>query len=179
MKKIKYNNIDFYIIKDFDDYYISKCGKILSTKIYKKGKIRALFKSRNGYIRVRLSNGGLIKYYLVHRLLAKTFIPNPRKKPQVNHKNGIKDDNRLENLEWCTHSENQKHRFSYLGHKAIKGFNNICSKKVQQLDLQNNLIKIWGSIMDVERELKINNASISQVCQDKRKTAGGFKWEYL
>ena len=73
---------------------------------------------------VELCKNGKRKQYKVHRLIAETFIPNPENKPQVNHKNGIKDDNRIENLEWVTLSENRQHAYDTGLQVALKGEKN-------------------------------------------------------
>ena len=72
---------------------------------------------KRGYYEVGLRKNGIKKYYLVHRLVAQEFIPNPENKPQINHKNGIKTDNFIENLEWVTNSENILHAYRVLGRK--------------------------------------------------------------
>lgn len=75
----------------------------------KKGLVRVLDVDRYGYNRLRFTSKG--KYLCVHRLVCEAFIPNPNNLPSINHKNGIKTDNRVENLEWCTVSQNTKHAF--------------------------------------------------------------------
>lgn len=85
------------------------CGRLYPEKIMKQTL------SGNGYYNLQLCKDGLIKGHTIHRLLAETFIPNPENKPQVNHKNGVRTDNRLVNLEWVTASENQKHAVDVLG----------------------------------------------------------------
>lgn len=94
------------------DHYI-KCHDVNTRKASKRllrGRIRTLDINRYGYCMVRMKSKG--KYHAVHRLVCMAFIPNPNNCKEINHKNGIKTDNRLENLEWCTASQNQKHAFS-------------------------------------------------------------------
>lgn len=75
----------------------------------RKGKFLSPGTDKYGYKKVVLSRNGVRKNYPVHRLVATAWIPNPDKKETVNHKNGIKDDNRVENLEWATHVEQKEH----------------------------------------------------------------------
>jgi len=91
-------------------YEINELGEIRNVK---SKKIIKPYKENNGYMRVSFENkclGGKIRSS-VHQLLAEAFIQNTENKPFINHKNSVRDDNRLENLEWCTHSENIKHSF--------------------------------------------------------------------
>jgi len=183
MEKITYNNIKFYKIKDYPHHYISKCGKVLSTNFanHKCTKILKRNISNSGYYVVHLHN----KTRLIHRLLGLQFIKNPENKSQINHKDGNKLNNNLENFEWCTRSENQKHRFEILNHKCGYWMKNRFGIKtnrhtaVKQYTLDKKLIRKWDCIRDIERNLNIANQNISKVCKGKRKTAGGFIWEYV
>ena len=98
-------------------YSICEDGRIYSTvsdrELY--GHI-----TENGYQAVTLSYDGESKGYRVHRLVAKAFLPNPENKPCINHKNGKRSDNRVENLEWCTYSENNQHMYDELGFKGSR-----------------------------------------------------------
>lgn len=108
-------------IKGYEGLYqASNLGRVRSKKTILKP-----YKNTFGYLIVYLSKNNIRKNCRVHRLVAKTFIPNPENKPQVNHINGIKTDNRVENLEWCTNGENEKHAYK-LGLKTI---NKGCYKK--------------------------------------------------
>lgn len=80
-----------------------------------KPKIKATYKSRIGYLHTNFYENGKAKMQSVHRLVAKHFVPNPKKKPHVNHKDGNKENNNASNLEWVTRSENMRHSVDIIG----------------------------------------------------------------
>jgi len=95
-------------IKNYENYTITEKGVIINQKTnYNK----SLYIGSTGYYMVTLSKNNKQNPKRVHRLIAEAYIPNPNNKPYVNHKNGIKTDNAISNLEWCTHDENMKHAF--------------------------------------------------------------------
>lgn len=106
------NKNEWTPIKEYEKQYeINKDGIVRSLHKKNPHLIIANKIDRGGYISVRLSKNGISRTKLIHRLLAETYIPNELSKPEVNHINGIKTDNRIENLEWVTHAENVKHAY--------------------------------------------------------------------
>lgn len=162
------------------------CGYYKNGSIAYANKVEKILKPAltiYGYHYVVLNKKGIAKNKMVHRLVAQAFIPNPQKKRTVNHKNGIKTDNRVENLEWNTHKENHRHAFDVLGRKGTRagkfGKNNPDSKRVIQMSLSGKFVKAWDSMADAERIGKFNNSSISNCCNNKKlKTHAGFKWKF-
>lgn len=96
----------FVVCEEAPDLAVNPSGQVrkLST-----GRVMKPVPDPEGYERVRTKSGNRVLYKRVHRLVAAAFIPNPENKPHVNHKDGVKNNNHLENLEWCTHKENYKH----------------------------------------------------------------------
>ncbi|GAB4165880.1 MAG: hypothetical protein Tsb0033_27770 [Winogradskyella sp.] len=158
-------------------YQINRLGKLRSVDRYVKGrngkrlikgKEKNAFKTTNGYMHTTLYKNNKGKKHSIHRLLAVHFIPNPDSKPCVNHINGIKHDNRLENLEWVTISENHRH--------ALELGLITQAKPVYQCDENWNIINAFPSAGNAMSETGINN--IDLVLINKQKTAGGYYWKY-
>ena len=155
-------------IKGFEGLYeVSDQGRVKSIG-YGDDRILKPQRIKTGYLLVGLRKNREQKWYLVHRLVAQAFIPNPDNLPQVNHKDENKDNNFVHNLEWC----DRKYNCNY-GTR-----NQRISKPVLQFTKDGELVKDWKSTNDVERNLNCSHSSISECCLGKRKTAYGFIWKY-
>ena len=149
-------------------YQVSSYGRIRS---FKNNKVKVLKAQHHykGYLFVTLLKNGISKKYKVHRLVAQAFIPNPNNYPQVNHKDEVKDNNVVENLEWCTASYNNTYN------NKAKKIGETHNKKVICL----NTGEIFDSVKDARNKYNIKGRSnISECCKGKRKTAGGMRWAY-
>ena len=130
--------------------------------------------NRYGYLFVDLCNGsGKPKAFTVHRLVCQAFHENLDNKPQVNHLNEDKKDNRACNLEWCTCKENNNH-----GARTAK-MAKAQSKQVGQFTREGKLIKIWPSLSEVKRQLGFSQSHISEAARGKLKISYGFIWKYV
>lgn len=139
-----------------------------------KGKILKGGHFSNGYLFVAL--GRKSKHFLIHRLVAESFIPNPENKPCVDHINGNRKDNRVENLRWCDHKENSN--FSIAKNRMKKA---QATKTVYQYTLDGKLIKKYNSLNDAARENNYQISNIWSCCSHygRVKTYKGYRWSYV
>ena len=164
-------------IKQAPDYFISDSGQVEN----QYGRILKPDKLINGYLRIELSTDKVKNRYRIHRLVAEYFIPNPDNKTQVNHKDGNKENNNVDNLEWVTNSENMIHALNngLLDHSKLKLSAAISGSKgwqaIEQLDLNGNIIASFVSVHEAKR---ITGIQMSGVLSGRYKTAGGFIWRY-
>ena len=153
-------------VRSLDRWVVYKNG----VKRFFKGKILKIFYYSSGYYMVEL-NKKCKKKYLLHRLVAEAFIPNPDNLPCVNHKDEDKTNNYPYNLEYCTHKYNNNYG------TRMKRISKKLSKKVYQYDLNGNFIKSWSSTVELEKE-GFNSSHISSCCLKKSKTHKGYIWSY-
>lgn len=141
-------------------YAVSSKGRV---KNLKNGKILKNVIDPHGYLRIKLGRGNMRR---IHRLVAQAFIPNPLNLPQINHIDECKSNNNVENLEWVTPSQNQRHS----AHKF--------SCRINQYTLDGEFIKTWGSSHEINRELGYYQCVIIYACKNKIKQAYGYRWQY-
>lgn len=130
--------------------------------------------AKNGYYTACV-NG---KNRLVHRLVAEAFLDNPNNYPCINHKNEIKTDNRVENLEWCDYRYNNTYG-THLGKSIITLKNAMSKKKIKVYSINKGGVKVlYDSIINASKYTGISSSHISECCKGTRKSAGGMKWVY-
>lgn len=168
-------------IKGFNNYSVSNLGNIRRDEYYIKDSIgRNQYKpeklilpslDKDGYKKVVLNNNlGERKTLRVNRIVALTFLENNNNLKFVNHKDGIKINNAVNNLEWCTSSENVQH--------AIK--TGLCNTSmiIEKLSINGEVLEKFKSIREASRVTGIDSSCIVKVCKGNRKSAGGFLWRY-
>lgn len=152
-------------------YQVSNYGRVKSLK-FGKERIMKLINHLDGYLAVGLYKNGKQKWYLVHRLVAQAFIPNPSKLPMINHKDENPLNNNVDNLEWC----NAKYNLNYNEGQKRKAMKR--SKTIYQYTLNGEFVREWLSATEVQRQTGYNQGHICQCCNGKYKTANGFIWRY-
>ena len=168
------------LVESNGKYLVSNYGNVINAKP-KKSKEPYIIKpliDRFGYTRVSIYFEGKYRQALVHRLVARMFIPNPNFYLEINHKDGNKQNNHVDNLEWCTRSQNVKHAFD-MGLKVNKkGSEHAHAKKCYEYDMKGNFIKEWGSITEAANYYNDVISNVCAACSGKYKTFHGHIWSY-
>ena len=165
-------------------YQVSNLGRVKSlprlhgTIYWKNEIILKINIARNGYAGVFLQKEKSKKRVSIHRIVAQTFLENYDEKLQVNHKDGNKLNNNIDNLEMMTASENQQHSRKLGLQISLKGADNPCSKKILQYDKNDVFICEHKGIDATAKKIGIGTSTLSLCLRGKRKMAGGYKWRY-
>lgn len=171
------------------DYEVNNFGQIRTLKNSPKLKSNSILKpqvsKRNGYVYQMLYKSGTPKLCRVHRIVAQSFIDNPNKYTQVNHKDGDKANNRVSNLEWCNQSQNMKHAYknklqspSQKQKEAVAMANLRKCKPVGQFG-NGILISTYEGISDASRKTGISASCISRCCKNICNSSGKYQWQYV
>lgn len=153
-------------------YEVSDQGRVKSLK-FGKEKILKPWKTPDGYLKVSLRKDGHTKQTYVHRIVSEAFIPNPNNLETVNHKDEVKTNNVASNLEWMSQKDNINYG------TRNKRMSEALSKQVQMFDKSTSeLLATFPSLSEAKRVTGINQSNISQCCNGKLKSAGGYAWKY-
>lgn len=160
-------------VKTFEGLYeVSSEGGVRSLLTLYAGKPRLLVQTLNkkrGYLAVGLCINGIAYTKMVHRLVAEAFIPNPDNKPEVNHKDGNKLNNKADNLEWSTYSENLQHAYN----------TGLRLNKVIQRSMSGEFIKEFSNCAEAECYTGFRRQSIARCARKERLSYAGYLWEYI
>lgn len=157
-------------VKEYEELYqVSNLGRV---KRVKTGRILKGIKDRGGYLLVGLYKNNIVSKKLIHRLVAQAFIPNSENKPQVNHMDENKTNNRVSNIEWTTAKENSNH-----------GTRNERSSKTKSIPIIATNIKTGDSTEfygtnECARQLGLNHSNITHVLKGRLKQTGGYTFKY-
>lgn len=165
-------------IKGFEEVYeISTLGRVRNINWRGQGyRLVKLHHDKDGYLRVGLcvNNRKYMKY--VHRLVVEAFVDNPHCKSFVNHKDEVRDNNVVDNLEWVTCIENNN--YGTRNQRVSSSKRNTNCKAISQISLNGDLIKTWVSLNEIGRQTGYDITHIMRVCKGIKKTGYGYKWEY-
>lgn len=160
-------------------YEVSNLGRI---RTIATGYIRSLTVSDRGYLTVLFKRRGNSKRFYVHRLVANAFIPNPNNKRTVNHIDGNKQNNNVDNLEWATYEENISHSWKTGLRSSTKeqreAVSRLRSKPVLRIDPRTNEVCEFKSATEAAKCVDGHQANISACCRNKLKTAYGYFWKF-
>jgi hypothetical protein len=159
----EFNTLESKQILNYPNYSATRDGRIFNHKI---GKFMALSKMPEGYLRLNIKNDSGQKKFLVHRLIALTFIPNPENKSQVNHIDSNKSNNSVENLEWITNKENREHSLRQYRTLSIvpKNYSINDFKQVEK-----NIVKAKVEINILKKDLLKDNQEVAQIMKQFKK----------
>ena len=163
-------------LKENNKYEINEKGIVRSKKTKKELRY---WETTTGYNTVSLCHNNKQKTYYIHRLMANNFLDNPKNYNEVNHIDGNKKNNSLDNLEWCDHKHNIREAYDNNLIKKVYGKKHPSSKKIKQTIIKTGEVIVWDSMMDAKRKMGYSTGSISDACRGNLKTAYKSKWEYV
>lgn len=163
----------------YPNYSVTDDGRVFSLNYGRSGEKKELKPGLcQGYYIIVMYRNGESKTYPIHRLVALTFIPNPDNLPAVNHKDEVKTNNMVENLEWCSIKYNNTYgtRLEKTSKKHLNRKDE--SKPIQQFTKDGVFIKEYPSMKEAERQTGFYQSNISSCCNGKQKSAYGYIWRY-